>query len=134
MNAQFATEGAALWLERYSSPDNPWIPRSLHRGERWLLRAGVKTRNDDLAFLAYECWVGMSDLSGEDRLDDYGDVAIEVLDRYVTDHDAELLVQAVPEVAASIEGPVDGMTPEVSRVHTTLLRVLGAMRENWERA
>jgi len=119
-------------MEGFSSPDERFITTALRRGRSWLRRTGVNTPSDDLALLAYECWRGMSELYHNGNLDEDFLVAGNVLDSYVTDHDAELLVQAVPEVAASMEGPIGGMTPEVSGVHIVLLRVVGEMRERWE--
>jgi hypothetical protein len=132
MTAQFVTEGAGEWIGGIHTADNDaYIARLLRRGRRWLRLAGYSTRSDDLAFLAYECWWAMSELHHDGKLDEDYLVAGNVLDQYVTDHDAELLVQAEPEVAASMEGPIGGMTPEVSGVHVVLLRVVGTMRERW---
>jgi len=128
---QFVTEGAAEWLRGVSATDD-YVKLCVRRGRGWLRRAGYGTDNDDLAVLAYECWWAMSKLNDDGNLDDDYLVAGDVLDQFVTDHDAELLVQVVPEVAASMEGPIGGMTPEVSGVHVVLLRVVGAMRETWQ--
>ena len=92
----------------------------------------MNSGSDDLAWLAYLCWCGMSELRRERNLDQDYLVAGDVLDDYVTDHDAELLVETVPEVAAEMCGEVGGMTAEVSAVHGVLLQVVGAMREAWE--
>ena len=133
MIGNYTTEGVGSWIDAWS----PSIPESiesvaLKRGHGWLRRAGVATRSDDLAVLAYLCFEGMSEYYHAGRLEDDYEVANEVLDEYVTDHDAELLVQAVPEVAREATGEIGGMTNEVTAVHTVLLRVVGAMRESWQ--
>jgi len=135
MAAQFVTEGAGKWDAGITGPgrDN-FIDVALTKGRGWLRQVVVSptaVRSDDLAFLVYECWRGMSELKHDGELDDDFTVAGDVLDEWVTDHDAELLVEAIPDVAALMEGPVGGMTPEVSGVHMLLLHACGAMREKW---
>ncbi len=131
---QTMTEGVGQWLDGISgSGKDAVVEAMVNKGRTWLRRAGVQTRNDDLAVLAYECWRGMSDLHHDGDLDDDYEVAGDVLDLWVTDHDAELLVQVVPEVRREMGGEVGGMTAEVTAVHSVLLRVVGEMRETWSR-
>lgn len=127
---QFVTNSAADWAAQYTTDSARNVREaSLAKGHQWLKRAGVQTTSDDMAFLAYECWRGMSDLErGGDLNDDYL-VAGDVLDENVTDHDAELLCQLVPLVP---QPEVGGMSREVTAVHTALLLVVGEMRERWE--
>lgn len=128
---QFVTEGMSEYVAGISSPDDMYPALFVRKGRAWQRKAGIETRSDDLALLTYLLWRGMSELSREDRLDDDYEVANDVLDGYVTDHDAELLVQVVPEIAKEVTGEVGGMTNEVTAVHTVLLRIVGTMREAW---
>lgn len=129
---QFVTEGASTYVDGVTGTDTEaYKSLIVRKGVAWQRKVGIETRCDDLALLAYLCWRGMSELSREERLDDDYLVAGDVLDTHVTDHDAELLVEVVPEIAKEVNGEVGGMTPEVTAVHTVLLRIVGAMREAW---
>jgi hypothetical protein len=130
ISTSFTTNGVGEWADEVSGPGREhYLTFAVRKGQHWLKLTNVKTRNDDLAVLAFMCWRGMGELHREQRLDDDYEVAGDVLD-VLTDHDCELLVEAVPELGA--EEPVGGMTPEATGVHTLLLDVVGQMRERWQ--
>lgn len=131
MTTTFVTEAVGKYTDRgyYSAG---FMQAALRKGRVWLRLAKIDAAGcHDLAYLAYECYWGMSSLHPH-RLDEDYIVAGEVLDRFVSDHDAELLVEIVPAIAHELGGQIGGMTREVTAVHTVLLQVCGAMRERWE--
>ena len=132
MTISFVTEGAASYAADCKGDVEEHLAFVSKKGHGWLRKAGLRTRSDDMAFLAYQVWTGVSELKHAGRLDDDYEVANEVLDQYVTDHDAELLVEIVPEVRAQAGEQVGGMTHEVTAVHSWLLAVAAVMREAWE--
>lgn len=127
MSVQITTE--RLGALDLTDADNEILKVMLRKGRYWLRQAGLPPDSDDLALLTYKCVSGMSVLKRADSLDDDYLVAGDVLDQYVSDHDAELLCELVP--LSPVE-PVGSMTPEVTAVHDALLDVCGAMREAWE--
>lgn len=131
---QFQTEGVGAWRSQVHDTDDQYVTFAVRKGNNWLRIAQINgSGSDDLAVLAFLLWRGMGELlnDGGDLDDDYL-VAGNILDEYVTDHDAELLVQSIPALAAEVGEPVGGMTPEVTAVHTLLLDIVGTMRERWQ--
>jgi hypothetical protein len=129
---QTVTTGASEYLSGWSgTPETIEAIQGamLKKGRYWLKKSGLPTRSDDLAILAYICRDGMARLTPYERQECDFEVAGEVLDGYVTDHDAELLCELVP---LAPETEVGGMTREVTAVHTALLELVGAIRETWE--
>jgi hypothetical protein len=132
----FTTDGAAEWLSGlHETSEQTYLRFAVRKGNSWLRMAGVDAAgSNDLALLAFLCWHGMSELfrlgGGEYEDRDY-EVAGDVLDAWVTDHDAELLCEAIPAVSRNIGEPVGSMTSEVTAVHTVLLDVVGTMRDRW---
>lgn len=127
---QFVTSGAAAYLDSSSGTNLPEYFRVvLKKGRTWVRRAGHPTTSDDLAFLAYRCHAACSDLYRRHRLDDDYLAAGDVLDEFVTDHDAELLCQLLPLLPVP---PVGSMTPHVTAVHDVLLDICATIRERWE--
>jgi hypothetical protein len=134
MTTTFVTEGVSAYVDGISSTDkDAYLTLLVRKGRAWQRKAGVETRSDDLALLSHLLWRGMIELFREERLDDDYLVAGDVLDEFVTDHDAELLVEVVPEIARENTGEVGGMTTEATAVHTVLLRIVGEMREAWSK-
>lgn len=133
LKVQLATDGLGEWVEAIHGHDK-FLRIALRKGRGALRMAGIVTHSLDMQLLGYHVWRGVSELYHAGRLDDDYLVAGDVLDQYVTDHDAEILVQAVPAVAQEVGESVGGMTPEVTAVHTCLLLVAGALREKWEEA
>jgi hypothetical protein len=121
-------------LDEVRKGQEHYVVNGVRKGNNWLRIAGIDgSGSNDLAWLAYECWTGMSEYlhRGPEFLDDDYEVAGDVLDE-LSDHDCELLVEVVPAIAREVGEPVGGMTPEATAVHTVLLEVVGAMRERWQ--
>jgi hypothetical protein len=128
----FTTTGIGRWADDISgSGRDDYIKVVLHRGRRALRRAGYEMNSPDAQVLAY-----LTERAVAQQWHDCGNAdedylaAGDVLDKYVTDHDAELLSEIglglVPEPA------VGSMTPEVTAIHTLLLDVANATREKLE--
>jgi hypothetical protein len=88
---QFVTEGCASYAEGVIGGEEAYFRAAFKKGAILLHRAGVETRSDDLLLLAYLVYKGVSELLHQGKLDEDYLVAGDVLDLYVTDHDAELL-------------------------------------------
>lgn len=123
-------------LDKVREGQEHYVVNGVKKGNNWLRIAGINgAGSNDLAWLSYECWRGMSHLyqkGGSEYIENDWEVAGDVLDEYVTDHDAELLVELVPAIASECGEPVGGMTPEATAVHTVLLELVGSIRERWE--
>lgn len=133
MPPAFVTEGVSSYCKGVQPGDTAYYRTAMVRGNLWLRKAGVETVSPDLRFLSYLVFRGMSDLvHNHQSLDDDYIVAGDVLDRWVTDHDAELLYEIIPEVRREAEGEIGSMSNEVAAVHAVLLHVAGAIRESWE--
>jgi hypothetical protein len=130
---QIQTEGVGAWRSGVHDTDDQYVKLAVKKGNNWLRIAGINgSGSDDLAILAFLLWRGMSELYREDEtMDEDYLVAGNVLDEWVTDHDAELLAESIPAIASEVGEPVGGMTPEVTAVHTVLLDIVGTMRERW---
>ena len=131
---QLVTEGVSAWADGVSGNGrDSYLDWYLRGGKARLKAVGIESKSDDLAILAGLVVRGVAALPNQ-RLDEDYIVAGDVLDQYVTDHDAELLAELEPAIGGRVGEVVGGMTPEATAVHDVLLDVAAWVREKLTQA